>query len=209
MHDDVGAEFERAQEHRGREGRVDAEGEPVVLGDGGHGFDIGDLEQRVGRGLDPEHLGLGPDRLAHGLGLGGIDVGESEAITRQHLVEVPRGAAVDVVRADHVIARGQQLHAGVDRRHAARIADPVFAALDRGQIVLQHLAGRVGRAGVVEAPVLADFLEHVGRGLVDRRHDGAGRGIGRDPGAHHRCVEAQGGVGLQGLIGGHGGNSFG
>ena len=56
-------------------------------------------------------------------------------------------------------------------------AKPGLAAFDRRQVALERHARRVLRAAVLEALVLAELLLHVGRRLVDRRDDGAGRRI--------------------------------
>ena len=100
----------------------------------------------------------------------------------QHLVEQPERAAIRVVGHDDVVAgrqlagdRGDGGHAGRERK-AAR--PPSMAAR------LPSSALRVGilRARVLVALVPAELRLHVGGGLVDRRDDGAGRGVGLLPG---------------------------
>ena len=51
------------------------------------------------------------------------------------------------------------------------------AALEHGEVLLERGAGRILRARVLVALVLAERLLDVGRGLVDRDGDGARRGI--------------------------------
>ena len=46
------------------------------------------------------------------------------------------------------------------------------------QISLQRVASGIAGTGVFEALVLTELLLDVGRGLEDRRHDGASGGIG-------------------------------
>src|SRR5205807_1871144 len=54
----------------------------------------------------------------------------------------------------------------------------------RRDVSLERFAGRVLRAGVLVAFVLPETLLDVGRGLIDRRHDGAGEGVGDVSGVH-------------------------
>ncbi len=105
-----------------------------------------------------------------------------EAEAREHLVDEPVGAAVEVVGEDDVRAgardRGDQRvlggHAGGER--AARARPRARRAR------LERRARRVGRARVVEvADELAGRGLHVGRGLVDRRDDRAVGRVGREP----------------------------
>ena len=66
------------------------------------------------------------------------------------------------------------------------------AALDRREVGLERHARRVLRAAVLEPLVLAESLLHVGRGLIDRRDDGAGRRIGLLAGMNADSAEARG-----------------
>ena len=67
---------------------------------------------------------------------------------------------------------------GADRRHARGEREAGLAALDRGDVGLERRARRVLRARVLVSLVPAELLLHVGRGLEDRRDDGAGGRIG-------------------------------
>ena len=57
VHDDVGAVLERALEQRGREGVVDDREDPALAGRREQRGQVGDLEQGVGRRLEPEQVG--------------------------------------------------------------------------------------------------------------------------------------------------------
>ena len=57
-------------------------------------------------------------------------------------------------------------------------ANAALPAFDRREVGLERQARRVLRARVLEALVLAERVLHVGRGLIDRRDDRAGRGVG-------------------------------
>ena len=96
---------------------------------------------------------------------------------RQHLVEQPEGAAVDVLRDDDVVAGLEHRGDRADRRHARGKREPRLAALDRRDVALEREARRILRARVLVALVHAELVLHVGRCLIDRRDDGAGRRI--------------------------------
>ena len=101
-------------EVRRGEGVVDHEQRARVVGDRGEGLDVADVEQRVGRRLDPDQPGLArPDRGARRRR--GRTPGPGRARSPhgvRDLVEEPEGAAVRVV-GQH--ARGRP------GRHSARI----------------------------------------------------------------------------------------
>src|SRR6266566_2119231 len=65
------------------------------------------------------------------------------------------------------------------------------AALDRGEVPLDREPRRILRPAVFVALVLAELVLDVGRRLVDRRDDGAGRGIGFLSGVQADRTEAR------------------
>ena len=113
--------------------------------------DVGDAEQRVGRRLDPDHLGLRPGRIAARTASTSATGGEGvlEAPGPRDLVEEPVGAAVRVVGDDDVVAgRAAARAAGCPRRPGRRrTRSPRLAALERGEALLERGAGRVGASG--------------------------------------------------------------
>ena len=183
VHDDVGAERERLLQVRARERVVDDDeraGRVRALGDRG---DVDDLEQRVGRRLEPDQVGRPLERLARDALVRQVDELVVVALRGVELREQPVGAAVDVVDRDRARAGREQLHDRGRRAHAGREADAVLAALERGQARLERRARRVDRARVV---VAAAHLQHavlrVGAGLVDRHVDRARQRVGLLPG---------------------------
>ena len=202
MHDDVGTEGERLLEVARREGVVDDEDRPGGVGDVGDGADVGDAEQGVARGLDPdEPRDAGADR-----GLDRVDVVDRgdrvlDARRSGHLGEVAVGAAVGVRRDDGVVAGPQQgPHDGVLAGEARREREAASAALEGGEALLEGRPGGVGRARVlVAAAEPADAVLLVGGDLVDRRHDGTGRRVGLLPG-----VDGAGGETVVAARGAHG-----
>ncbi len=104
-----------------------------------------------------------------------------EPLLRHDAGEQAIGAAVQVVVDEQVVA-GREQHQ--ERRlggHAGGEGEAEFAAFERGQAVLQGLAGGVAAARVVERTGLVDAFEGEGRGLVDRRHHRAVTGSGPCP----------------------------
>jgi hypothetical protein len=93
-------------------------------------------------------------------------------------------SAVDVVAHHDVVARLERCaQQGVLGREPGREAVGTVAALERREQFLQRRARRVATAGVlIAAAEAADAVLHERRGLVDRRHDGAGRGVEGLPG---------------------------
>ena len=105
VHDDVGAQRQRLLEVRRGEGVVDDEQRAGVVGDRRERLDVADVEQRVGRRLEPDQLGLpGADRGAHRVDVGDRGGGVLDAPRLLDLREQPEGAAVRVVGEHHVVA---------------------------------------------------------------------------------------------------------
>ena len=128
----------------------------------------------------------GRTRALQRVEVGLVDHVVLEAEAREHLVHEPVGAAVEVERQDHVVARGAVGgEQGVGGGHAAREGGAV-AALELAERALERRARGVRGARVV---VVLDELArrglHVGRGLVDRRDHGAERRVGVEARVHH------------------------
>jgi len=91
-----------------------------------------------------------------------------------------------------------------DRRRRAEPGgegDAVLGALERRQAGLERTAGRIRGARVVVALVLADRVLEVGRGLVDRHCQRAGRGIGLLPSVDRAGLEIHGWESSYGFLG--------
>ena len=134
-------------------------------------------------GRPAERLRVGRIGEAHGDAHGGQRVGE----------QVP-GAAVEIGRAHDVVAGPAQV---LDRQRRGRLpgADGQrrHAALERGHLLLQRIAGRVHDARIDVAEVLEreqvrrvlGAAELVGRGLEDRHRHGARGDIAARAGMQH------------------------
>src|SRR5690606_11881250 len=99
-------------------------------------------------------------------------------------------AAVEVVRADHVVAGGEHVEDAVVGGEAGGEGGAVPAPLEGGDAVLQGVARRIVRAAVLEALVFTGAALYVRRRLVDGRHDRTGGGIRFLPGVDRQRVEA-------------------
>src|SRR5207244_11283098 len=75
----------------------------------------------------------------------------------------------------HVIARIQEMRDRVLPGHPGCEREAPGAGLERGEAGLERLPGRIVRAGIVEALVLADGLLRERARLEDRHRDRAGR----------------------------------
>ena len=122
----------------------------------GDGLDVGDAEQRVGRGLDPHHPGLGAHRRTHRLDVGDGGDRVLHPPGPRDLVEQAVGAAVGVGRDDDVVAgREQRAQHGILAGEAAGEREAALTALQRRDALLERGAGGVGGAGVLVAAAQA------------------------------------------------------
>jgi hypothetical protein len=154
-------------------------------------------QQRVGGRLHPDQLRLGRERRLQAHRVGEVD--EAEAVAGARLpdpLEQAEGAAVDVVAGNDVRTGVDQLEHGGDRRQPRGEGEGLRPAFEVGDAALEREPGRVVRAAVVEALVHPRALLHEGRGGIDRRHDRAGRRIGRLAGVDRPGREGLLGAGL-------------
>ena len=122
-------------------------------------------------------LGFGSDRGRNGIGIGCVDVSETQAIVDKHFVEEPRRPAIHIVRTHHVITRLHHRAKRSDSGHSRSKAVRRTAALKRAQVLLQRVAGWIGQARVLVALVLPNRLLLVRRGEIDGYIDRAGERI--------------------------------
>ena len=148
----------------------------------GESGDVGDLHERVGRRLDPEHrllrrtLQRGTDlvEVAH------VDDDELDAPRHVQPTDQAVGAAVHVVPHHHAGARAEcGPEQGVLGGEAGGERVRGHAPVEVGEQRLQGVPRRVAGAGVLVAvPHAADAVLHVGGRQVDRRDDRAGGAVG-------------------------------
>ena len=87
-----------------------------------------------------------------------------------------------------MVAGAEEVEDGVGGRAARGEGDAMLAVLDRSDAGLKRVAGRILGARVLVALVDAGARLHIGRGLEDGRHDGAGGGIGLLASVDGECV---------------------
>ena len=183
VHHQVEAVFERVLHVGTGEGVVGRGQKPAPPRDHGDTFEIDQLEQRIGRRLDPDQPGIRADRRLDRIRIGQVQAGgfEPHRAVAHPLEQAPR-AAIEIVDRDDVRAVVETFQRGRDRREPRRECKRLGAAFEVGDAAFERHPGRVLRAGIFVALVHAGARLHVGRGGVDRHHHRAGGRIGRLPG---------------------------
>lgn len=152
MQNEVSTEFQGVLEVRRHEGVVDAEQSTGSLGQSGSGLNVGHLQGRVGRGLDPNELGVGVflERPLELTGLGSVDKSEGNAVARgSNATEVSLGTTVHIVDADHVVTLLQQMQNGHSGSQTGSKGKTVLAEFSRSDGTLKR-----STSGVVGTRVL-------------------------------------------------------
>ena len=144
VHDDVGAERERAAEIRRGEGIVDQERNAGRMRDVGDLRDVEHFQSRIADGLADHQPGAFADCGAKPVEIARLDEARGDAEARQRVGKEIDGAAIERRRCDDMIAGAQQRGDGeVHRRHAARGAHGADAVFERREPFLQHGGGRI------------------------------------------------------------------
>src|SRR5262249_40811160 len=119
MKDDVEAMFERALDVRARKGVVGRSPDAARLRDRRYALKIHQLEERIGRGLDPDEAGRRRDRGFDRLHVGEIEIGDVyPGRTPAHSLEQSTRAAIEVIDRDNVGAGIEAFQRGGDRGDA-------------------------------------------------------------------------------------------
>ena len=111
MDDEVDAPIDRILAVGRGEGVVDDRQRACLAGNRRDLPQIHDIEQGIGRRLDPDHPRVRSERGADGGEVAEIDEVGGDAVAGQVVGEEMIGAEVAVVADDGVIARGEQLQA--------------------------------------------------------------------------------------------------
>ena len=188
VHDEVDALRERRLQQGSGEGVVDGDVRPGLVGGGGDGLDVGDLERGVGRRLEPDQGGVVAG-LDDGLGVGDVDELDLDPAAGLEVRQRHDRAAVGVARRDDLRAVADEVEHGRHGRHAGGEAQAA-AALERAEGVLERGPGRVGVAAVLEVAA-----GDVGRGHRDRHVERCVRLVGRSAGGDGDGAGAQRGPG--------------
>ncbi len=175
---DVGAQFQRSLQVRGRERVVHDASRTRPVREISEGGDVDHLQEGVRGGFDPHERGVLPkdgtacDEVRH------VDRVELEPPLIQHAGEQPVRPAVHVVRDRDVIAGLQREQQRRRRAEPARETQRPRPSLERREDLLERLARGVARPRVVPRFRLAHRGLGVRRGLVDRDVHGAELGLG-------------------------------
>ena len=155
---------------------------PGVVGDPGEGLDVADVEQRVGRRLDPDQLRLARAGSPRGR-RPGRTTGAGSCTSPQACSTLSKSRNVPPYASSGSTTWSPGRHSA--RTRVSSAASPLAKAKPRSpsssaaRLLLQRGAGRVGRAAVLVAaaqPAHAVLL--VGGGGVDRRDHRAGHRVG-------------------------------
>ena len=106
---------------------------------------------------------------------------EFQAEMHQKLCGESENATVNGFGNDYVVTGTQQPKHRIDGSHPGGKNVSALAALEFRYGALKGLPVGMLGARIVEAFILAQFRLHIGRSLIDRRDNGAGRGSGSCP----------------------------
>ncbi|MCW0450367.1 hypothetical protein NB706_003201 [Xanthomonas sacchari] len=192
----VGAEGDRGLQRRRQEGVVDHRQRAGLVRGVDDEAQVGDAQQRVGRGLDQHQLRRLRQRIGQRARIGQVGGDQFEvALLRQRVEQAP-ATAVRVVRHHQLVAWLQQrIEHQVDRAHAGGGDHAAGAAFQFRQRFAEQVAGGVAAAGVVVLALVAEAVEAEVRRQHDRRGHRTVGGIAVDAGAD------RGGGGTTGQIG--------
>ena len=152
---------------------------PCRLADLRDGGEIHNLEQGIGRRLDPDHPGFGRDGRRERIEVCRVHEGNGKPRgALSHALKQAPGAAVKIVAGNDVASLVEKLEQRGLGRHPRREGKARNAALQLGNRLLE------GRARGISGPGIFPACMHAGRGLregcrgIDRRHHRAGAGVG-------------------------------
>ena len=155
----------------------------------GNGFQIKDVHQGVGRRLRPDQFRVWTDRCPEGIQIPQIDKLHIQAMLDRNGRQQAVRAAIQIVVDDDVVACGKEGDSRCLCRHACAEGKPVRTAFEGGDTVLQGLARRIPRSGIVERPHLPDALIGKGRYLINGLHHSAVGRVGFLPGVNRKCFK--------------------
>ena len=193
VHHDVGAVLERPDQVGRAHGVVDDQRHAVLVRDGRHAGDVGDVAGRVADGLHVHGLGALVDQLGEAGRVAVVGKAGLDAVLRQRVREQVVGAAVQCRAADDVVAHlGDGLQRVQDGRLAAGHRQRADAAFQRRHALFQHVGGGVRDAGVdvarhlqvEQVGAVLRAVEGVSHGLVDRHRHRLGGRVRRVAGVH-------------------------
>ena len=149
MEDEVAAERERALAAGGGQGIVGDDQSPGGLRPRRAVGDVDDPEQGIARRLDPEQRRLLLQRSGEGGLVALVDERGAQFALFLQPLEQPIGAAIAIVRRNHMRVRRKQ-QGDEQGRRLARIGDhPAGRAFELGERLGQHVAIGIDRARII------------------------------------------------------------
>jgi len=169
---DVRAQKDGALEIRGGEGVISSSDDSLALGELADGFNVTDLEGRVGGGFNPDKLSVGLDSLFNIFGIGHVNESVFNTISLlTDLSHISLGTSVDIIAADDVIASASD---GLDDASGSSATTgkghTVLCMLSSSQCDLKSFSGGVTATGVV---VLSERFTRELLGISGREVDGS------------------------------------
>jgi hypothetical protein len=156
---------------------VDHQQGAAIVGRGGDTSDIDDLQERVGRRLDPDQLRGMRNCRRESLRRGILGVARDEAPGLEHTLEQAECAAVEVGGRDHFVAGPQGRQHGRGRRQTRRESQGSLAPLQGRQARFEGRSCGVSAPGILITLVPARCFLSEGGGRVDRDHGRPGRRV--------------------------------
>lgn len=189
MNDDVRAVLDRSDEVRGRERRVNDEGNAVSVRDLRDPLDVRNVRVRVAESFDVKCFRFGSDRLLYLVGIVRID--ERRRYTRREGKRVREKivcSAVNVFRGNDMLSRtGKSEDRVIDRRRPGSRCERRNAVFKRRDPFFKYVVCRVRQSSVYIARVaktesvrrVSAVTENEGRTCIYGNGSRIGRGVGR------------------------------
>ena len=159
MDDQVGAERNRVLQSRRQEGVVHRQQGAAGPGDCGHGLQVDNAQQGVGRRLDENQSWRTSTRISQCGFVALVDEQNLEMPLLRKVGKQSKTATVAVVWRNQQVAGFEQLQHKIDGRHAGRCHYSACAALQSGQCLGQCIARGISGARVVVFPAFAEACE--------------------------------------------------
>src|SRR5580692_10630311 len=155
VNDEVSAEIDRKLADGCRETVVDDEEQVVLAREGGGGFEIDNVQSRIGGSFQVDHFGFRPDGGFPVLWIGGVDIAVFDAVFGEVFGNDGMGAAEDSVAGQKVVALFEETEeGGDDGAHAGGGGKAGFGAFEGAETVGKFFHGRIAEAGIHEGVLL-------------------------------------------------------
>ena len=192
MNDNIGSKLKRLLTVRRKKGVIHNGQEAPGLGKQSNRSNIDQIQQRIGRSLNPYRFRLLVDirqKVGRLLKVHKVHLDPKMFLNRFHQ---PRRPAIAVISADDLVAGCKDAEGRGYRRHAGCYRNGCGAPFKGAKIVFERLACRVAAPGIIKSPVFSDILEYKGGTLVNRGHNGAVCLVRAYSGVNRICLKTHG-----------------